>query len=437
MRLGRTKSWVVAIGAALLVAFGVVPALSGAASAAPTPTSATPSAANVPWAYCGTGWSNSTITIGNSTLVYHSEFGWCVIWKATPTGPNTTMLEVQRTVGVTISATFTNPYETIQLQHHAQDVDTAFANVTNASTVNVGDLSVPALGLINASASENASISQSVSQTVHGQTRSGSLNIQGVGQGAVSFTPALGLIPLNLSGINMWNSSATASAAAAWNVSWAWDFTGFNGTTASGSMYHQGNLSWTGMVYLTGYKVPIEGMFDDHQARVGVLLILSGPFDLRDGFILVAHDFDLFGDAAQGFDNMQMGSVSMGSGEALDVSQGPNGPRVTAANQAFASDDTTATSGMYGGGMTPGATSGPSSTVQAQPVSVAQAQSEDHALTSAPTVNPGSQTSGLWLGVLVAAVVVGVGALGVVGRRRPARRQRKGSEPVQDPTRQS
>ena len=81
----------------------------------------------------------------------------------------------------------------------------------------------------------NCSIAESISKTIAGHTASASLNVLGIGQASTSFSPSLGLIPLNLTGIEMWNSSATASPAASWVVSYSWADQGFNGTTGFGS----------------------------------------------------------------------------------------------------------------------------------------------------------------------------------------------------------
>jgi hypothetical protein len=73
-KIGGTKSWVAAVGVALLLAFVVVPALSGAASATSV-TSTTPAVTSTQWAYGGEGWSNNTLSIGNATVTWDAMFG--------------------------------------------------------------------------------------------------------------------------------------------------------------------------------------------------------------------------------------------------------------------------------------------------------------------------------------------------------------------------
>ena len=64
---GARMGWVVVMGVALLVAFAIVPGLSGVSSASPAASATTPAPALAPWAYGGQGWSNNTLTFGNTT----------------------------------------------------------------------------------------------------------------------------------------------------------------------------------------------------------------------------------------------------------------------------------------------------------------------------------------------------------------------------------
>jgi len=422
--IGRKGAWAATVGVALLLAFAVVPALSGAASAASV-TSASADPAHQ-WAYGGEGWSNNTVVLGNATITWDGMFGWVVIFTVTPTAPGVWMLEEQRTVGITISSTFSSPMRQATYNYHAQAVDTAFANVTNLSTVYVNGLPVPALGILNASVAENASIAESISETIGAHTRSASLDVTGTADSVVAFNPALGLIPLNLSGVDQWNSSATATVAGSWDIAWTWNDQGFNGSSGSGSGSRVGDLNGSALVTLTGYKGVIVHPFVDHVVRVGVLLVIQGPFDCYDGFILVPHDFDLFGGATHGYDATGFGSAGI-STETLAVSGGPGGPAVTAAEQTFGAADTSVNAMASPlGGVSPAATASPSATVQGQPMSVAQAQSEAQHLTSgAGSLAPGGLGGIFAAVVVVLVIVVVVGTVGVVEWRSYARRKAK------------
>jgi hypothetical protein len=424
-KIGGKGAWAATAGVALLLAFAFVPALSGAASAAPV-TSATTDPANQ-WAYGGEGWSNNTVIVGNATITWDGMFGWTVIFTVTQTAPGIWMIEEQRTVGVTITATFTNPAYHGTYNFHAQAVDVAFANVTNQSTVYVNGLPVPALGILNASLTENAALAESFSVTAGSHTASASLDVTGSASGTVSFSPSLGLIPLDLTGVDQWNSSAIATAAAHWNLAWSWNYQEFNGTTGSGSNSKSGSLSGSAPVNLTGFKVVIAHPFDDHQARIGVLLVLQGPFDVYDGFILVPHDFDLFGGATHGYDSLALGSAAI-STETLALSPGPGGLAVTAADQTFGSTATAVTAQANGlPGASPAATSSPGATVQGQPMSVAQAQSENQQLVGGGASAAANGMSAVLLAVVVALVVAAVvGTVGVIEWRSYAKRRSRG-----------
>ncbi len=424
------KAWI-ATGVALLVAVAIVPALAGAANAAPVTTATTPTANQ--WSYGGQGWSNGTVQIGNATINWTGMYGWTVTFTVTQTSttPGIWMVEEQRMVGATLQVTLTTPVRLVQYFYHAQENDTAFANVTNGSVVYVNGSAVPALGLMNASANVNALIDQSIIGTFNGHTRSAYLNVTGSGHAQTSFSPSLGLIPLNLSGVNMWNSSATASPSAAWTISWAWSNQGYNGTVRSGSGSESGSLSATVLVTVQGYTVPVHHTFTDGKTRVGIVLVVNGPFDCYDLFILIPHGLDLFGGASQPFDSLSFGASTI-SAENLYLSAGPGGPAVTAADQTFGSSDTGIVAALTGG-VNPAASASniPGTTVYGQPLTTAQAQSIDHSLTSTKTgsasgSSPTPISGALLLGVVVvAAVIAVVGTVGVIEWRSYARRRSK------------
>lgn len=416
----RTIGWVVALGATVLMAFAIVPALAGAASAAAaTPAAGSPQTQQ--WAYGGQGWSNNTITIGNATATWDAWFGWTVVFTATNTSATTVLLEEQRTVGVTVSATYKGPIVQASYFYHGQEVDTAFVNLTNQSTVYSNGVALPALGVDNVSANIHGAIAEMVNVTADSHTRSASLTVNGNASAAVAFTPSLGIVPLNLTDVDQWNSTANAVGSAGWQLNWSWVASGLNGTTGSGSGSHGGDLTVSGSVALSGYKVGIVSAFSDHHARIGIVLVYQGPFDNYDMFIFVPHDFDLFGGAALPFDSMAYGSASIASGETLYLGQGPRGPEIQAAASTFAaSDAATSTSiapiaGSSAGLVTAAAPDGPAATITGQPMSVSAAQAEANCLTGGCSSKAAS--GGVASGILLVAVValVAIVILGTVG----------------------
>ncbi|HYA71411.1 MAG TPA: hypothetical protein VEH28_08630 [Thermoplasmata archaeon] len=424
-KIGGTKGWAATAGVALLLAFVALPALSGAASAAPA-ASAVPADSSTQWAYGGQGWFNGSLQSNFGNITWTSSYGWTVVFTVTQTGFGTWMVEEQRTVGITISAIYTASGVTVTYNYHGAESDVGFANVTNQSTVYVNGQPVPALGINNASASINASIAESISKTVAGHTASASLNVLGVGQASTTFTPSLGLIPLNLSGVDTWNSTATGSPSASWTVSYSWSEQGYNGSTASGSGARTGSLSGTGTVSLTGYKVHVDQppIFRDHKSRTAVILVVDGVFDNYDAFLWIPHDFDVFGTAPHDYDSVSLGSAGISS-ETLYVSPTPGGIGVTAAQSSFGSNDGSVNALASPISQTaPAASGSPSGSVLAQPMSVSSAYGEANCLRNGCS---GAAASGPIGGLLVAlvgvAVAVVVGTVGVIEWRSYARRK--------------
>ena len=421
---GRWKGWVAAASVALLMMVVAVPALTGAANAGPISGAVTSPSAAPQWAYGGEGWSNNTLLFGNTTIRWNATFGWTVVFTMSSAN-GTTMLEEQRTAAVTIKAEATSPLASMRYQFHAQQVAVAFANLTNASVVYVGGVAVPALGLLNSSVSVQEEIQQSISVSASGSNRSASFDATGSANASVSFQPSLGLIPLNLTNVTTWNSSAMATPSASWNLSWNWSDQGFNGTSGSGSGAKSGNLTLTVPINVTGYKLMATRAFPDHLPRVGILLIIQGPFDSYDGFILVPRAFDVFGNANQAYSSVALGMSGI-SAEKLYLSTGARGPEVTAADTSFTSGSAAvSTMATPTSGPTPAATWSPGTTVLGDPMSVAQAGALANSLTQTGASLSGSlSTKGAFLvGLVVAAVAVALGAFGIVEWRVRARRR--------------
>jgi hypothetical protein len=429
--LGGKSAWIAA-GVVFLLAAAIVPNVSGAMSSSSgsgVATAVTSSACSstgtssggggpapdTQWAYGGQGWSNWSFSWGNFTISYNSSFGWTVVFTVISNATTgITMLEEQRTLGITVWSNVTKPNLTVAYYYHAVEVDGAFANVTNGSTVYVNDQPVPALGILNASVAACSAITQTLQITNRTATRTASLNVTGVAQGAVSFSPSLGLVPLNLTGVEMWNSSATATAAASWNISYA--YTTLHGGSGSGSK--AGSLSGTSEVDLIGHRCSAHHGFSDQKSRLGVILVLQGSFNSYDGFILLPRGFDFFGPASHGYDPYGFGSAGVSS-ESLYLSDRPGGLVVTAADQSFVALDTGAIGyGAPQSGFAPDASSSPSAVVYGQPMTVSQAKAINQGLLAFPGGSHGAPVSGLASvasGESVVVVLVFLVAAGVVG----------------------
>ncbi len=452
-KFGRRSVWIVA-GIGILVVLAMIPSLLGTAgltkaSSAATDTSSPPcvttsthpvldvsSSSDTQYAYGGQSYLNFSFSYDGFEVTYNSSFGWTVTITVTQTSYGNWTVEEQRTVAVTILKNVTTPKKSFLYCFHAQEEDLAFANITNQSTVYVNDQPVPALGIVNASVAVNGQVRQTLNLTNSTGTYHASLNASAVANASVAFSPSLGLVPLNLTGVCEWNSSATASYGAAWNFSVA--FAEFNGTT--GSFSKAGSLSGTVMVYVVGHKFSPWHLFSDDQARVGVALFVQGPFNSYDGFILIPKSFDLFGATSQPYDSYGSGWAGISS-ENLYVSPGPGGLAITAADETFFSADSVGFAPVVGGpASSPAGFSAPGTTVYGQPMTVAQAQTIDHDITSGTGLSAGSapggdSTSGsggslgsktaasaLPLAIVLAAVAAMGGTVAVLAARSYARR---------------
>lgn len=397
-------------GAAVLMVAALLTGVVGGASAASIAPAAS---ATTAWAYGGTNSSSGTLTIGSTVVTWNVTVGVDVIFNATPTVANTTELQIQRTVAVDVYLTLTSPNLTGSFSLKGLEVDHGYANVTNASSVDASGTMVPALGLDNSSVSAKASLNEALVGTKGGTTAFAYFNVSGAAHGTVQFTPALGLIPLNLTGITSWNSTATATPAAAWSFAYNYAYHGWNGTTGQGGATRTGSWNATGPVNLTGQVISLPAArFVDHAARTAVVLLVSGPADLYDGFLLVPHGFDLFGGQRQSFDYASL-STSTITGDVVFVSAGHlHLWSFSAARLTFGASYPAATAVPMTGGAAPAAaplTNGAAASVLAQPESVSAAQSQAHCLQF------GCGATGPWYTGLAGAALIGALVVAVVG----------------------
>jgi hypothetical protein len=421
MRTNGTKTRLATISVAALMALAVVPVLAASASAAAAPASVVPAAGSSgAWAYGGQGYSSGKISLGPESLSWNASATVDVVYNATNTTPNITEVKVTRTVVVSVAASYAAPNVSWNYNFKAAEDDQAYANLTDAATVTAqpSGTNVTALGLMNASLHANASVVASLVGSKDGQTASAYLNASGWAKAQVALTPALGLIPLNLTGISSWTSSAMAAGSAAWNLSWSWVDHDFNGTGGSRSGDVNGTWSTATEVTLNGGVAPSAFVWSDHRARTAIGLATTGPFDLHGGFVLVPHGFDLFGGAnARGFGDTGVGSTVIAS-EYIYVNAGPVSARsVTAANLTASAQAPTA---LAPSGDSPAAepqADSPTPTVWAQPMSPSAAEHQATCAQYGCAASPG--LLGQLVLPLAIAGVVAVAAIALIAARRP------------------
>ncbi len=415
----RTHRTLGSVAVVALLALAVVPALAATASAAPVAAGAAPAGGSGGWAYGGHASLGVYLHDGGLTYSLNASAESDVIYHATNVTANITELSANRTVVLSLTESITGANASGTYTFKLAEDDQAYANVTNAAQVSLEDGStVAALGLINASVHADVTLAAALQVSYAGAHMSDYLNASGWAHGAVSLSPALGLIPLNLTDVTGWEASALASGSAAWNISWAWVDHGWNGTSGAKSGYISGSWSTSTEVTVLGAIGPVYPHWSDHRVRAGVGLTLSGPFDLYGGIILVPHGFDLLDGQSHAYAGAGLSTGAITSSY-LYVNAGRlAAPSMTAASMTTGSSGTIAA-------VTPEGTSFPaasgSPTVYEQPESVATAQRQ--ASCAQYDLDCGGKAAGLGP-VVVALAIAGVAAVVAVAliasrRRNP------------------
>ncbi|HEV2429441.1 MAG TPA: hypothetical protein VGV64_06330 [Thermoplasmata archaeon] len=437
----RSPRW---LAPALLVLL-CLPSLAPSAAAGSVPSSSSPSG-SASWAFGAdrTVSASGTARDGVSTYSIQATFGWHTIVSQTNVSSNVSYLQANRTMGGTLSATYCRPNcqhpgAMATINERAWETELGFANFTTQGSVLEGGKPVPALAILNSSARLRGSLLETESvwaMTVHGRvTQQARLTVSTSAHATVTFQPALGLVPLNLSGASAWNSSATYSAQGAWNVSYAYTSTSFTGFTTSRSGSAPGNFSRPGgLVYLNGSVLGAE-LLTGGLSTQAVSLQVAGPFSIWDGLLLVPAASDLYGaSGTAGWSSVATGTQSASTASVDVGARGTLGhlPVLASAvrfSSAATNNGTTAPSVGPSNALTTDSVpfDGPAPTViQGQPEGVSVAQSSAGCLIAACST-PGA-AGRLPMGTLVVAAVVGLGA--VIGGIAVARRQPPKSPPV-------
>jgi hypothetical protein len=439
-------------GVAFLMLFAFVP---GSVAALPaTPTS---SVGGATWAYgevrtmtvgplwTPDGWQYQ----GSATLGYS-----VVISQTNDTaGANTFGLAVVRAEGISVALEFCRPncndpaaYANLTLR--AWEKAHTWANFTENATVQEGSASVPAIGILNANSSVNANLTEStfsaIRETLTGPLvdRSKYLSVSSSSSAAVAFTPALGLVPLNLlslqsgaSGAN-WTSESDYAASGASQASYYFAFHGpvvgnltVGPTTVSSTYQPSGNVTIFGS-FASPASVSFNGIGSFPAIRLGVV----GPFSLEDGIILIPNPANFLGSFAHPWQANQASSVSaqLASVDLVPNYHGHFGLVATShvytlssANPAEITGPNSSNSSPIAPDATPaGMNPVASPTVQGQPEPVATAQSNSQCLvvttscTSSSLPVPRAFFATAVAVVVVASAAALIAVVVIVDRRR-------------------
>lgn len=444
-------------------------AVGGVGAAPTTPAVAAPAAGSsvTLWAYGAEENISFSVVTNHTTYSVVGWTGYHVILTQTNTSNSTYMLELNRTFGVQLNTTYCSPscgtsakvsfYDRVK----AWETDIGFANFTRAGTVYENGSPVAALALQNASERSAANVTEAAGFAVSiGLAHfSGSmlLFVALATQASVAFTPALGLIPNNVTAGTSWNSTSqyTVQGSALGHLSATRTFTGRNGTSftqnSSASLHPSVNSS--GTVSLNGRDFGTITLKNGVSTPVIGLSVL-GPFEPREGLIFLPSGADLFGQGDQMYSADAGGTVGAAT-SFVDWAPGVRGHLgleasetgfgdVPRADAMMGGDPSTFAGDATGTGMTPmvgslAAGSGPE--VQAQPESVPQAQAGSQCilggscLTSSGPGTPGSgpaPASHLLGTVFIVGVVVVLAGLlaGLIATRRSPPRPPASAEPA-------
>jgi len=423
-----------ATGMVSLMVFALLP---GAAVASPVPATAVASGS---WAYGAVKTVSVGPLMGDNGWTYqgNATFGYTVTIFENNTSASTFELTVFRTMGAAFSVQFclpscSAPTEWVNESYRAWESTTAFSNFTTQGSVVEGSSSVPAIGILNSTAflRENVTESSDVFLPHAGQLgpHTNFLSASISGESAVTFAPALGLIPLNLSPGSSWSSTSQYNESGSAQRSYYFAahtplkntiLGPYSGAVSFGS---NGSISLEGL-YAAGSTIAFGGV-----TYPAITITIIGPFSVREGVIFVPSVADLFGSSTQPWNNDQNGTASAAM-STLDVKATADDHLALAASSwRFTSDSANAAEvspPSSSGIATAVATSNPvsSTTLQGEPETTAQSSSSSGCLTTGngcPTVAAGPLPRA-WLGVIVVAgAVATVGALlalAVVSRRR-------------------
>ena len=411
---------VTAIACATLGAGGVL----GIASATP----ATTAQSTQSWAYGAdtTGNASWTNLTGGYDATLSATFGWHTILTQTNRSDTTYQVEVDRTMAldytlIACKPDCSNPTVRANASVQALESEVGFVNLTTAATVTEAGQAVPALGILNASDQLTANLTESLDGSAHAllstKTTSYYFTVQAESHAALTFAPALGLIPLSLTPGATWNSTSEFAATGGWTAQMLYLHTSFDGVRSQLSRSLPGTVAANGSVAVFGRDAGSLTLANG-AVTTAIAFAVQGPFHFREGLLLVPGSSDIFGRGDQSWAGYQNDSASA---ETSSVNFGAAAPHVGFLASATSYSPKTASPSAVG--PVPSDSNG-GAIVQAQPESVASAESGMTCLKvgSCPQVGeaaPGRTAGNGGAVLLIALIVTGVlVASAVVVRRR-------------------
>jgi len=382
-------------------------------------------------------------TTFSSGWTYEGEaiLGYTVMVYDNNTSATTYEFTIFRTMGVAFTVRFcyptcSDPARWANETYRAWESTTSFTNITNASSVQLaGSGPVPAVGVTNSTVFLRANLTEESDVYLPALDPLGPhthyLSAEISGHSTVSFSPALGLFPIDLSSGDSWTSMSNFTAAGAAGYSYYYAAHAPLKNVVLGPVTGSESIASNGAVSLTGSYDASNNFAFGGVNYPAINLTLTGPFSVREGVIFVPTDADLFGPASQPW-GANVNGTATAQLSTLDLKVGSHGHfDIVASSWHFDSSTADAAASSTVGassGLVPAATATTpvkSITVQGQPESgnvPAQTQQCLQSGTGCPVPSLGPGTPRSLLGaVVVAGVVATIGlvlALAVVTRRR-------------------
>jgi len=262
------------------------------------------------WSYSDQKWDNRTSGNGTTAISYSLEAYYGVQDQITATNTSATTVEMMgvqsvveslQVLGCAPSCNGTPVYE-LNLSYLGTSNETQYLNFTTNATVNepaatANATPAVALGITNASSYGQQRLSERSAATFGNWTRVRTLNESATSRFAVSFSPALGLIPWNLSKNLTWSSMSSYVASGGWTESYSATASGHGRSTtrsgnSSGSVNRSGTESVMGKYFVAG---PSARTGNRTVSYIG--LRYHGPFDFDGRLFMTAIGSDLFAGA--------------------------------------------------------------------------------------------------------------------------------------------
>jgi hypothetical protein len=428
---------VVAVLTAFLMVF-VLP-VGMASAAAPN---LTPGPAYTVWAYGAVRTVDFTGASGQGfTYEGHATYGYSVILSQTNLTNQTFELTVNRTMGASLAVEYCfpncqHPSVTANVTHKAWEAVNDYANFTTNGTVSENGQNASAIALMNS----HSIIVGNLTDVAQGPMRTSYLSAHVTASASVNFATPLGLFPNTLTTPLTWSSSSAYTASGSYTIAYLYSFIGPHTVIHIGPGTSTGSVARNGTVTVTGSTTtgPSGAVDFGGLSYLNVSLNVEGPFQAREGFILVPNEVDLFANGGSsvwnenesGGTTVQMTSLYYRPGNLAHLGIGGSEWLYGASSlnpgvAAFAMPGTGGTQTLAGTGVTQiaaGADDVGSTPVQGVPVNVDQAQGYQGCLISGggcpASSSPRSLLPFIGIGILAVIIAAVVASVVVAGRRR-------------------